>query len=240
MSQNNAKATLLNKLGYTFSNNELLEEALTHRSLGAVNNERLEFLGDGILNFVIAHELFKLYPDVNEGDLSRLRANLVNRDTLADIAVTLNLGEVIKLGSGELKSGGHRRPSILADAVESILGAVYCDSGFETCRELIVRLYQQKLSKATDLQSLKDPKTQLQELLQSRRFDLPVYSVQRISGKAHAQVFHIECVMPQLALTVKGEGKSRRKAEQVAAQAALEKVKEIYERKNNDAQKQTS
>ena len=232
MSQDDAQRILLDKLDYSFKNTELLEEALTHRSVGAKNNERLEFLGDGILNFVIAHELFKLYADVDEGDLSRLRANLVNRDTLADIALELNLGDVIKLGSGELKSGGFRRPSILADAVESILGAVYCDSGFEVCRELIVRLYKDKLLRAMDLQSLKDPKTQLQELLQSRRYDLPVYAVQRITGKAHAQVFHIECSMPKLELKVKGEGRSRRKAEQVAALAALKKVNVLFKSKN--------
>ncbi len=239
MLNTNSISILSNKLEYTFKNADLLDEALTHRSVSARNNERLEFLGDGILNFVIAHELFKLYPDVKEGDLSRLRANLVNKDSLAEIALELNLGDVIKLGSGELKSGGFRRPSILADAVESILGAVYCDSGFDECRALIVRLYKDKLSKSTDLQSLKDPKTQLQELLQSRRYDLPVYTVQRISGKAHAQIFHIDCSMPQLDLHVKGEGKSRRKAEQVAAEAALKKVMALYDRKN-DSKKNSS
>jgi len=175
MAQTNAISDLLKKLEYTFNDAALLEEALTHRSYAAVNNERLEFLGDGILNFVIAHELFKSYPDVQEGDLSRLRATLVNKDSLAEIASHLKLGDVIKLGSGELKSGGFRRPSILADAVESILGAVYCDAGFEVCRALIVRLYSDRLSKPADLQSLKDPKTRLQELLQSRHFSLPDY-----------------------------------------------------------------
>ena len=146
MAQSNAIDALLKKLEYSFNDIALLDEALTHRSYAAKNNERLEFLGDGILNFVIAHELYKSYPDVQEGDLSRLRANLVNKESLAEIANKLNLGEVIKLGSGELKSGGFRRPSILADAVESILGAVYCDAGFDSARDLIVRLYVDRLA----------------------------------------------------------------------------------------------
>lgn len=231
MPDSQSRNSLLTKLKYSFKKPDLLEEALTHRSASAKNNERLEFLGDGILNFVIAHELFKLYPDVKEGDLSRLRASLVNKDTLAEIALELKLGDVIKLGSGELKSGGFRRPSILADAVESLLGAVYCDSDFETCRMLILHLYRNKLSPDTDLQTLKDPKTQLQELLQSHKLPLPVYRVQRITGKAHAQAFHIECQIPQLDLLVKGEGKSRRKGEQIAAEAAIVKVKEILDKK---------
>ena len=228
MAQPNAIDALLKKLEYTFSDIELLDEALTHRSFAAKNNERLEFLGDGILNFVIAHELFKSYPDVQEGDLSRLRANLVNKESLAEIANKLELGDVIKLGSGELKSGGFRRPSILADTVESIFGAVYSDGGFEAARELIVRLYTYRLSSPTDLQSLKDPKTQLQELLQSRKFSLPVYDVSDITGKAHAQVFHIKCSIAKLKIEVEGKGKSRRKAEQVAAQKAIALVKENF------------
>ncbi len=212
MAPSNAINTLLKKLQYSFTDISLLDEALTHRSFAARNNERLEFLGDGILNFVIADELFKRYPDVQEGDLSRLRANLVNKESLAEIAGELKLGDVIQLGSGELKSGGFRRPSILADAVESILGAVYCDSGFEACRCLIVRLYERKLASPTDLQSLKDPKTQLQELLQSRRFPLPDYQVTDISGKSHAQMFHVRCTIKQMNIEVNGEGKSRRKA----------------------------
>jgi len=198
MARTNAINSLLKKLEYTFNNVSLLEEALTHRSYAALNNERLEFLGDGILNFVIAHELFKSYPDVDEGDLSRLRATLVNKDSLAEIAGHLELGDVIKLGSGELKSGGFRRPSILADAVESIFGAVYCDAGFEVCRDLIVRLYARRLSKPADLQSLKDPKTRLQELLQSRHFSLPDYHVTNISGQAHSQKFHVRCSVEKM------------------------------------------
>jgi len=234
MAQSNAINNLLKKLEYSFNDIELLNEALTHRSYAAKNNERLEFLGDGILNFVIAHELFKQYPDVQEGDLSRLRANLVNKESLAVIAKQLELGDVIRLGSGELKSGGFRRPSILADAVESIFGAVYCDGGFEPCRELIVRLYASRLSSPTDLQSLKDPKTQLQELLQSRRFALPDYQVTNVTGQAHAQIFHVRCNIKPMNIDVSGEGKSRRKAEQVAAEKAITEVKANFGSKQND------
>lgn len=232
MAQSNAIGALLKKLEYSFNDLSLLDEALTHRSYASRNNERLEFLGDGILNFVIAHELFKLYPDVQEGDLSRLRANLVNKDSLAAIAAYLDLGNVINLGSGELKSGGFRRPSILADAVESIFGAVYCDSGFEACRDLIIRLYADRLASSMDLQSLKDPKTQLQELLQSRHFPLPDYQVTDITGQAHAQIFHVKCSIEDMKIEVTGEGKSRRKAEQIAAQKAIIKVIESFEGKS--------
>ena len=225
---------LLKKLEYSFNDIELLHEALTHRSYAAKNNERLEFLGDGILNFVIAGELFTLYPDAQEGDLSRLRANLVNKDSLAEIANQLSLGDVIRLGSGELKSGGFRRPSILADAVESILGAVYRDGGFAPCRDLIVRLYAYRLSLPADLQSLKDPKTRLQELLQSRRFGLPNYQVERISGQAHSQVFHVRCTVDKMSISVNGEGKSRRKAEQHAAEKAIVEVKVNFSAKSHD------
>ncbi len=228
MQQSNAIKALLKKLEYSFNNISLLEEALTHRSYASRNNERLEFLGDGILNFVIADELFKSYPNVQEGDLSRLRASFVNKESLADIASELNLGEVIKFGTGELKSGGFRRPSILADAVESILGAVYCDSGFQATQVLILRLYRDKLALPTDLQSLKDPKTRLQELLQSRRFALPDYQVTKISGQAHAQVFHLKCIIEKMNIEVEGEGKSRRKAEQVAAEKAIPAVELYY------------
>ena len=228
MAQPKAIDALLKKLEYSFNDISLLDEALTHRSFSSKNNERLEFLGDGILNFVIAHELFKLYPDVQEGDLSRLRANLVNKDSLAEIAGHLDLGDVIKLGSGELKSGGFRRPSILADSVESILGAVYCDGGFEPCRELIIRLYSNRLALSMDLQSLKDPKTQLQELLQSRRYSLPDYQVTNITGQAHAQIFHVKCSIEKMKIEVMGEGKSRRKAEQLAAGRAIVKVEESF------------
>ncbi len=228
MAQPETIGVLSKKLEYAFNDIALLNEALTHRSYASKNNERLEFLGDGILNFVIADELFKSYPDVPEGDLSRLRASLVNKESLADIALTLKLGEVIKLGSGELKSGGHKRPSILADAVESILGAVYCDGGFAAARALIVRLYADRLAAPTDLQSLKDAKTRLQELLQSRRFVLPDYQVTQITGHAHHQVFHVECNVKQMSIVANAEGRSRRKAEQLVAADVIIQVEKYF------------
>jgi ribonuclease-3 len=224
MAQGNALTPLLSRLEYAFSNEALLTEALTHRSAASINNERLEFLGDGILNFVIAARLYEQYPDMQEGDLSRLRASLVNKDSLADIAKLLGLGEYIQLGSGELKSGGRRRDSILADAVEAILGAVYLDGGFDTCRRLVLRLYAEKLQNIPDVQTLKDPKTRLQELLQSRHFSLPEYTVLEVSGKAHKQMFRVECKIEELECITSAEGRSRRKAEQAAAELAIEEV----------------
>ena len=224
MAQDEALAVLTRRLEYTFKNEALLTEALTHRSAASINNERLEFLGDGILNFIIAARLFDQYRDMQEGDLSRLRASLVNKDSLADIAKQLEIGRFIQLGSGELKSGGRRRDSILADAVEAVFGAVYLDSGFETCRDLILRLYDDKLQNVPDVQTLKDSKTSLQELLQSRRFPLPVYTVLEVSGKAHNQMFTVECSIEELECITTAQGKSRRKAEQAAAKLAIEEV----------------
>ena len=220
--------TLIGRLGYSFKDADLLDEALTHRSLGSRNNERLEFLGDGILNFVIADKLFTMDLEMREGDLSRLRASLVNGETLAEIARDLNLGDCIKLGAGELKSGGFRRSSILADAVESILGAVYCDGGFEASRALILRLYEDKLNNLPDVASLKDPKTRLQELLQSRRLSIPFYEVINVSGKAHAQIFRVRCTIEEINCVTQAEGGSRRKAEQLAAEAAYKQVKKKF------------
>lgn len=225
MDQDRHLSLLIARLDYTFSNPELLDEALTHRSVGSCNNERLEFLGDGILNFVIADALFRQRPDLREGDLSRLRASLVNGETLAGIARDLDLGDCIRLGTGELKSGGFRRSSILADAVESILGAVYCDSGFDACQTLILRLFDDKLKNLPDLDSLKDPKTRLQELLQSRRLSIPVYDVLNVTGKAHKQIFKIRCTIEEIDCVTEAEGGSRRKAEQLAAEAAYLQVK---------------
>jgi len=220
-------------LDYTFSNTALLQQALTHRSVGASNNERLEFLGDSVLNFVIADELFKRFPEVREGDLSRLRASLVNGESLAEIARGLNLGEFVKLGTGELRSGGHRRSSILADCVESLIGAVYCDSDFERCRQLILRLFNDRLHNIPDLQSLKDPKTRLQELLQGRKHALPHYEVIRVSGKAHAQLFEVRCRIDEPAITTTATGRSRRKAEQQAAQAAIAELQQAFGQKQH-------
>ncbi|MDH5471454.1 MAG: ribonuclease III [Gammaproteobacteria bacterium] len=212
---------LINILGYEFGNSELLVEALTHRSVGAKNYERLEFLGDSILNFVIADQLFTRYPQYPEGDLSRLRASLVNKDSLAKIAKILNLGEYLILGSGELKSGGFRRDSILADTVEALIGAVYVDGGFELSRELVLHLYEELLGDVPDPATLKDPKTRLQELLQSRKLSLPVYEVTDISGKAHSQTFVVTCSINELDIESHGKANSRRKAEQKAAIEAI-------------------
>lgn len=230
MQQTAALAALIQRLAYDFKNPALLDEALTHRSVGAQNNERLEFLGDSVLNFVIADELFRQFPDINEGDLSRLRASLVNRDSLAEIARELELGACLKLGSGELKSGGYRRASIIADAVESLLGAVYCDSGFDACQALVLRLFSRRLKTIPDLDSLKDAKTRLQELLQSRRYERPEYTVVEVSGKPHAQNFKVECRMHEPVVVTVAEGRSRRKAEQLAAEAALELVNQQFQK----------
>ncbi len=215
---------LIDALDYRFGQPELLEEALTHRSVSDRNNERLEFLGDSILNFVIASELFLRRPTDSEGALSRLRASLVNKESLADIARQLQLGQWLKLGSGELKSGGRRRDSILSDAVESILGAVYLDGGYDECRALILRLYRDRLANLPEASELKDPKTRLQEFLQSSKRGLPSYSVVEVTGKAHNQCFSVECHLQDLGEMTTGTAGSRRRAEQVAAKAMLEKL----------------
>lgn len=213
---------LCKALGYRFRRPELLVEALTHRSAPGRNNERLEFLGDSVLNCVIAAELYRLHPQANEGDLSRLRASLVKEDTLARLARGLALGEYLHLGSGELKSGGFRRASILADALEAVFGGVWQDSDFETCRRLILRLYRDQLTAMPPVQDLKDPKTRLQERLQAEQRPLPMYHVLEISGEAHAQSFKVECVLDTLRTVAVGS--SRRKAEQEAARQALERL----------------
>lgn len=207
-------------LGYVFHQPQLLEEALTHRSAGGRNNERLEFLGDSILNLVIAAELYATHPRAAEGELSRLRATLVREETLAELAQRLNLGDHLRLGSGEMKSGGFRRASILADALEAVFGAVYLDSDFETCQRLILRHYQDRLTGLPAVSELKDPKTRLQEYLQARQRALPVYQVLEISGEDHAQSFRVECVVD--AVRTVAVGSTRRRAEQEAARRALE------------------
>jgi ribonuclease III len=214
-------SVLTRLLGYHFTDDKLLREALTHRSASNNNNERLEFLGDGILNFVIAAELFRRYPDVTEGDLSRLRAELVKKEGLAKVARDLSLSDYVILGGGELKSGGYRRDSILADTVEAILGAVYLDAGFEICKNMILRFYTQQLETIPAPSELKDPKTRLQELLQSHKLALPVYDVTYVEGKAHQQTFTLVCRIEELAIETQGIAGSRRKAEQIAATLAL-------------------
>lgn len=208
--------------GYEFNNVQLLQQALTHRSVGGCNYERLEFLGDSILNFVIADEIFHRRPQLNEGDLSRLRASLVKGDRLAKIAAHSQLGDHVVLGPGEMKSGGHRRASILADTLEALFGAIYIDGGYEACRATILHLYAHALNELPAPDELKDPKTRLQEWLQARSQPLPVYTVDSVSGQSHAQTFDVICEIATLNKRTRGSGKSRRKAEQIAASAMLD------------------
>lgn len=213
-------------LGYTFVRPELLTQALTHRSYGAVNNERLEFLGDSVLNCTVARALYDAFPDLPEGSLSRLRANLVRQETLADIAAVLKLGEVLRLGEGELKSGGFRRPSILADALESLFGAIFLDAGFDAAERVVRGLFDPRVAQIDPTASGKDAKTQLQEILQSRRLPLPEYRLVDTRGDAHDQSFIVECVLSRPMLSTRGAGKSRRAAEQEAARQACEQIQQ--------------
>ncbi len=215
---------LTSKLGYTFKETELLNLALTHRSANGKHNERLEFLGDSILSFVIADELYRRFPKVNEGDMSRMRATLVRGNTLAELGREFDLGDYLKLGPGELKSGGFRRDSILADAVEAIIGAIYLDSYLETARSIVLEWYHGRLEEIKPGASQKDPKTRLQEFLQGRRKPLPVYTVTNIKGEAHNQEFTVACEVAGMDTPVIGKGTSRRKAEQAAAETALEQL----------------
>ncbi len=216
--------SLYKSLGYTFKSEDLLSKALTHRSLGSKNNERLEFLGDSILNFLVAAYLYRQFPQLNEGDLSRLRASIVKGETLADVARQLQLSDFLQLGSGELKSGGFRRSSILADALEAILGAIYLESGVDAVEQVIVKIFSKKLSAIDPNLNIKDPKTQLQELLQSRKLALPSYSVEKMEGEEHQRHFVVECQLSAKNECFLGEGSSRRKAEQDAASHALLKL----------------
>ena len=217
-------AQLQTAIGHQFADTRLLTTALRHRSVGSHNNERLEFLGDGLLNFVIAHVLFDARPDVPEGDLSRLRATLVRESTLARIAQCLNLGDLVDLGQGERASAGHRRPSIRADAMEAVIGAVYLDAGFEAAAQVVRSLWAGELAALPDAESLKDSKTRLQEWLQARGRPLPKYSVVSESGPVHKRHFVAACDCGEV--TQQGEGPSRRKAEQQAADACLGTLRE--------------
>lgn len=212
---------LCNRLGYRFSNNDLLLEALSHRSLGARNYERLEFLGDSLLGFIIANALFERHPDLDEGSLSRLRASLVNGRTLADIARELKLGQCLLLGAGELKSGGFKRDSILSDVVESLIGAIFLDSDLQQCEECVLKLFESRFQQLPEATELKDPKTRLQELLQGAGLNLPEYSLVKTSGKSHEKEFTACCRVNQLDLHTEAVGTSRRKAEQHAASMML-------------------
>ena len=213
---------LEHNLGYTFDNKAYLNTALTHRSLGQDNNERLEYLGDALLGFIIAEAIYKLYPKASEGELTRLRATLVKGETLAKLARKLNLGNYIRLGGSELKSGGWRRSSILANAIEALIGAIYLDAGMDICRDTVLKLYGDILEKSTPETLIKDPKTRLQEYLQSLQMDLPEYSVVVERGEAHDKIFTVRCDILAMTISVQAEGKSKRNAEQAAAQLALD------------------
>ena len=217
-----AAVKVLRTLGYTFEDESLLTRALTHRSIGARHNERLEFLGDALLGMVVADYLFTTYPDADEGQLTRTRATLVNRESLADVARGLDLGDLIHLGEGELKSGGWRRDSILANAVEAVLGAIYVDGGMEACRRTVLRLLESRLADIDPDSTSKDAKTALQEFLQSRRRCLPEYKTMDISGPAHQQIFTVSCLVDSLPEPVVANGPTRRKTEQAAARATLD------------------
>ena len=211
-------------LGHVFRRPELLRQALTHRSFGADHNERLEFIGDSILNCAIALALYRRFPQLPEGELSRIRANLVNKDMLYRLARTLDLGGAIRLGEGELKSGGASRPSILADALEAIFGAIFLDGGFDAVDAAISRLYAGEIAGIDPTGLAKDPKTRLQEWLQGRKLAVPEYEVAAVRGESHLQTFDVVCRIPALDIAATGSGPSRRAAEQAAAAAAYERA----------------
>ena len=211
-------------LGYRFQDEGLLELALTHRSAAGGNNERLEFLGDAVLGLVMSEALYSSHPQADEGTLSRLRARLVRRDTLEELARELELGDLLRLGTGELRSGGHRRASILANSLEAVLGAIFLDGGWRITEEVILKLMSSRLASLDSGDDLRDPKTRLQEFLQGRGYALPVYAVERVSGSGHAQHFGVICRLANPGLEVRGEGASRRAAEQQAARQALREL----------------
>ena len=219
---------LCKKLNYQFKNIALLKQALTHRSADPINNERFEFLGDSLLSTVIANALFHQFPQNSEGQLSRLRAHLVRGEMLALIAQESSLGDYLYLGQGELKSGGFRRASILADALEAVFAAIYLDSDFMTCQTVILHLFEQRLKDDSLNENLKDSKTQLQEQLQARKITLPLYRLTKVEGETHDQVFYITCKVPGLQLVTEGKGETRRKAEQEAARKMFKQVQERF------------
>lgn len=212
--------------GHRFIDPDLAQVALTHRSAGGAHNERLEFLGDAVLGMVIAEALYRVRPELPEGDLSRLRASLVNRESLAQLAAEAELGQELRLGSGELKSGGFRRKSILADGLESVLGALYLDAGFDTAKHWVLQIFAQRLADLPDPEELKDPKTRLQEFLQARGHGLPEYAVADVRGQAHAQEFTAVCRHAELDRETEGRGRSRREAEQRAARKMFEALRD--------------
>ena len=214
------------RLGYAFRQQALLQQAVTHRSFSADHNERLEFLGDSVLNLSVAHLLYTQLANLPEGDLSRVRANLVKQDTLHQLAKTLDLPAVMRLGEGEMRSGGQKRPSILADALEAIIGAVLMDAGYQAAESLVLRLFEKVAISPTMTAAAKDPKTELQEWLQARRMQLPIYRVAGTTGAAHQQTFDVECEIVELKQAQRGIGNSRRSGEQAAAAAMLQWLQE--------------
>jgi len=218
---NKAKAWLKDSLDYQFNDTRLLELSLTHRSAPGQNNERLEFLGDAVLDFVISEVVYLSHPMAPEGDLSKLRASLVSDVSLAQLAANLGIGEHLILGSGERKTGGHRRESILADALEAIFGAVYLDAGFDASKAVIERAFGERLQVFPDVEELRDPKTRLQEWLQARQEKLPDYELVNVSGEAHRQKFEVRCSVAESGVTMTGTGTTRRNAEQQAAEGML-------------------
>ena len=211
--------------GYQFKQANLLEQALTHRSYSRqLNNERLEFLGDSILNLIISNHIYERFSAADEGDLSRIRASLVKEETLAQVARQIDLGDYIHLGGGELKSGGFRRASILSDALEALIGAIYLDSDYAQTETAVLNLYQEQLQNVDANANLRDPKTRLQEHLQANKNSLPSYQVEKITGKSHDQVFTVSCKLTDLDMQSNGKGSSRKKAEQQAAQTILDKL----------------
>lgn len=217
-------ATLSKKIGYTFKNEALLHLALSHRSVGKINNERLEFLGDSILNFIVGEKLFQQHPEAAEGDLSRMRAALVKGETLTLLAKELSLGDYLILGQGELKSGGFKRSSILAGALEAVIGAMYLDGGFDACYGCINAWFLLRVQALNSAQECKDAKTLLQEYLQAKHFEIPKYHLLETKGQAHNQTFIIECEVIELGIKLTAKGSSRRKAEQAAAEKVLKAI----------------
>lgn len=221
-----SQAALQSRLQHQFANPQLLALALTHRSHGSGHNERLEFLGDSVLNLAVSKMIYTALNELPEGDLSRVRANLVKQDTLHRLAVDLGLVGMVRLGEGEMRSGGQQRPSILADALEAVIGAVFLDAGFDAAQALVLRLFDQVDMSPTTMAAAKDPKTELQEWLQARRWQLPLYRVVGTTGAAHQQTFDVECEVPELKQSQRGIGSSRRSGEQAAALAMLQWLRE--------------
>lgn len=215
---------LFSRIGYRFSNQSLIELALSHRSVGKTNNERLEFLGDSLLSLIISERLFSQFPNVREGDLTRIRASLVKGETLAEVAREFDLGEYLKLGEGELKSGGFRRASILADALEAIIGAIYLDSDMETCKECVLAWFASRLDSLDPGEEGKDSKTRLQEFLQQRKEPLPEYIIVSVEGEAHAKEYVVQCSLSGRPETAKATSTSKRTAEKAAAAKVLVKL----------------